>query len=150
MADQLDIQSVVVALTDGIGSDLGRSVRASYYETLKRLVSHESFIRLDHASRQELVDILALSNFYNIVVAPLESGRSLLSLAQRAQATHVRIGRDKLTSTLANRFAACAGAFHGILAGQQIPAAVLSFPTLSVFIENVLQAKESATGETLD
>ncbi len=150
MTDELDVEQVLLALTDGIGADLGRSVRASYYETLKRLTVHESFLQLDLVSRQELVDILALSMFYNIVISPLESGQSLLSLVQRAKATHVRIGHDKLTPVLAARFGSCASAFHKILSKQRIPVDVLSFPSLNVFIAQVHAVKELSHSETMD
>lgn len=150
MSNQLDTNTLVTALTDGIGAELGRAVRSSYYELLTRLSRHELFLRLDYTSRQQVIDVLALSMFYNTVIAPIESARSLLSLANKAAATHVRIGHDKITPALGNRFGSCAGAFRKILRTQQIPSDLLSFATLKDFMINVLNAKETAQREALD
>ncbi len=150
MSDQQDTQTLIIALTDGIGAELGRAVRSSYYELLARLSKHAFFLCLDRTSRQQVVDILALSMFYKTVISPLESAQSMLSLAHKAGATHVRIGRDKITPALVSRFDACAGAFHKILKTQQIPSDVLSFSTLKAFITNVLTTREKVQSEAVD
>ena len=146
---ELDTQ-LLMALTDGIGAQLGRPVRASFFEVLKRLAKHKVFVSLEALDRQRLVDLLALSVFYNQVIAPLESGSSLLSLARRADATHVRLGRDRLTTRLAAQFRACAGAFASIIDDQNIPRDLLSFPTLTVFIDNYLETRDRLAHETMD
>lgn len=146
----VDTKSVIVALTDGIGVPLGRAARSSYFELIRRLAGNERFNRLDPTGRQQVADVLALSIFYGQVVAPLESGRSLLRLAHGAQAQEVRIGRDKLSKKFSDRIGGCVAAFQRILRAQRIPKEVLSFAKLDNFINNVMSAREKAKRETLD
>lgn len=150
MDNQIDRDDLIVALTDGIGTYLGRSIRASYYQLFERVCKDDHFKQLDHVTRQEIVDILALAIFYNKVISPLESGQSLLSLVQKAEATHVRIAKDKISPRLGRRFGVCVRAFQKILRTQHIPVDVLSFPTITSLITNVCAAKEAAQREAVD
>lgn len=150
MTEQLDCRSVVIALTDGVGAQLGGPIRASYFELVERLRCQKAFAPLHHDDKQALIDLLAFSIFYNQVISPLESGSCLLALAQKAQATHIRLGDDKLTPNLSARFGACAGSFQKILRGQHIPSDLMSFSTLREFITNYVSAKNRPTHEAVD
>lgn len=146
---QLDMGMIFV-LTDGVGTVLGRRVRSSYYELKSRLPKDPAFKLLDVSTQQQIVDILAISLFYTEIISPLESGRSLLSLAHTAKATHVRMGRDKLTSQTIRKFTGCVMAFHELLAFHKIPVEVLSFDTLKSFIRNVQAVQEKVGHATVD
>jgi len=150
MTEQLDCESMVIALTNGVGAQLGGPIRASFFELAERLCSHKSFAPLHHDDKQALVDLLALSIFYNQVISPLESSSHLLALAQKAQATHIRLGSDKLTPSLTARFGACAGSFQRILREQHISTDLMSFSTLKEFIANYMSAKDRPTNEAVD
>lgn len=150
MNNRIDDLTMLQALTDGIGADLGRPIRASFFELFGRLKKHERFLALETLEQQQLVDLLALSIFYNHVIVPLESGSSLLSLVRMADATHIRLGRDKLTPKLAARFRACAWAFLDIIRQQNIPKELLSFPTLNAFIANYKVTRDHITHEAMD
>lgn len=146
----VDTKSLIVALTDGIGVPLGKAARSSYFELIRRLSRSDHFHKLDLEGRQQVADVLALSIFYGSVVAPLESGRSLLRLARGAKAQEVRIGKDKLSGNFSDRIAVCVAAFQKILKAHRIPTEILSFAKLDRFITNVMGAREKAKRETVD
>ena len=94
--DQLDKQSVINALTDGIGAAFGRAARRSFYEQLQRMQTLRQFERIEFDNKQQLVDLLALASFHQSVVVPIESARNFLGVLRKAGATHLRVGGDKL------------------------------------------------------
>jgi len=131
---------MVVAITEGVGAHIGRSVRSSFYKLADRLPSVTNFSKLDFSMQQQIIDILALSIFYNEVVQPLESGRAFFSLASRSNATHIRIGADKLTSRFAGRSLYCVSSFYAILQQHDINTEMLSFSTLQEFVTKITAA----------
>jgi hypothetical protein len=149
MNNDLDKDTMIKALTDGIGARLGRPVRSSFYELASRLNREKDFVKLEHQTKQVVIDILALALFYNVVIAPLENASSLFSLLRNSDATHIRIGKDKLTPHIIHRFGRCVGFFKDILQSYKIPPDLLSFSTLKIFIKNVKLFLEKPH-ETLD
>ena len=150
MPEDLDCDGVIVALTDGVGVRLGRRARSSFYRLLGRLPDVHRFREMSVPLQQQTVDILALAIVYSEIVSPLESGRSFMKLTKAAGATHVRIGGDKLTPHFASSARSCVSAFHNMLQAAEIPAHLLSFPSLKVFVDNVVVTAIERTDESLD
>lgn len=150
MPTEIDNQSVIIALTDGVGAHLGRRTRASFFELQSRLPRVAAFSRLDDASKQQVVDMLAVATFYSVVVFPLEAGSSFMHVARAAGATHVRIGSDQLTNRFGSEMRRAVGAFNYLLNTSGIPVEVLSFSTLSEFVDNIIAVGQEKEREALD
>lgn len=140
MSIELEKKEMIIALTENIGAKLGRSVRSSFFELVKRLMRNDEFNKMEIPIQQMTLDLLALSIFYNEIISPLEGGRSFLALAKKSKASHIRIGEDKLTEKFANRASYCLGKFYSILDNNNIPLNLLSFSTLNSFIDNIKSA----------
>lgn len=150
MDTKLDNQSVIIALTAGVGAHLGRRTRASFFELQGRLPRVTAFAQLDDASKQQVVDMLALATFYSVVVFPLEAGSSFVKVARTAGATHVRIGRDQMDARFGSQMRGAVSAFYKILSTSHIPVTALSFSTLSEFVENIVALGVEREREALD
>ena len=146
----LDDQSVIVALTNGVGAHLGKRARSSFFELARRLPRVRAFTDLDMDAKQQIVDILALSAFYSTVVFPLESGTAFLAVAEKAGASHVRIGKDRLTAQFGAKMRLCISNFHSMLQTAQVPLALLSFATLADFVRSVITVAQERENEDLD
>lgn len=150
MTTEIDKHSVIVALTDGVGAHLGRRTRAAFFELEKRLPRVAAFSRLDDASKQQVVDMLAVATFYSVVVFPLQAGASFMNVARTAGASHVRIGRDQLTDRFGSDMRGAVSAFNALLNASCIPMEVLSFSTLAEFVENIIAVGQEKEREALD
>lgn len=150
MDENLDSKSVIVALTDGIGAHLGKRARSTFFKLASRISRIPEFSKLDLAAKQQIVDILALSSFYNVVVFPLQSGSAFMTIARKAGASHIRMGKDKLTAQFGGSMRRCVRAFFSLLESSSVPIQTLSFATLSEFVVNVMAVAEEKEREALD
>ena len=150
MQPTLDTNTIVISLTSGIGPDLGRKVRSSFYRLYERLPQVSDFKKHAVETQQLIVDILALSIFYNTVIFPLESGRSFQSLVARAGATHIRIGKTQLDQRFGRRMNQCIIDFEILLNKFQIPPYLLTFANLKDFVQEIISQIEIREHETLD
>jgi signal-transduction protein with cAMP-binding, CBS, and nucleotidyltransferase domain len=130
----LDRQSVIEALTDGIGVHFGRASRRSFFEQLDRLERHPIFRDSTPEEQQGLADLLALAAFYQCVIVPINSSANFISVLRRAGATHLRVAGDKLDQRYANRALAVATGFKTTLRQAKIPEKVLTYATINQFV----------------
>jgi len=145
----IDNESVIRALTSGIGAHLGRQALRSFFELESRLKRVPDYTQLDSRSQQLVVDLLALSVFYTTVISPLESSTELFSIANRAGATHIRIGEDKLTSTVALNMQRCVRGFTDVLRRTDVPIDLLSFSSLPRFVKRIVTVAAFKENEAL-
>ena len=129
----LDRQSLIEALTDGIGVHFGRASRRSFFEQLDRLERHAVFRASTPEEQQGLADLLAIAAFYQCVIVPINSSANFISVLKRAGATHLRVAGDKLDQRYANRALAVATGFKASLRQAEIPEKLLAYATISQF-----------------
>lgn len=150
MATQLDDKSMIVAITDGIGAHLGKRTRSAFFELAGRLPHVSVFSQLDDSAKQHVLDLLAVSTFYSVVIFPLQAGSSFMDIVHTAGVSEVRMGKDKLTKQFGSSIRKCVNAFYKILEELGIPTGLLSFANLAEFVDKVIAAAEEKEHETLD
>ena len=137
MNENIDRDEAVFALTEGVGSILGRTIRRSYYLQLERMEKRKDYQRYSQQKKQAFVDILAIATFYQEVISPLESAKSILNILEGSGATHLRLGGDKITKKFTGRAYYATADFYTNLQKHEIPIGILSYPTLGDFMKNV-------------
>lgn len=150
MSFELEKKEMVETLTVGIGAELGRKVRLSFFTLAERLMKYERFITMERPIQQMTLDLLALSIFYNEIICPLEGSQSFLLFIEKANASHIRIGSDKLTDQFAKRARNCVSVFYSILNRYKIPNNLLSFSSLNSFLENIETTLKQRQDESMD
>ena len=137
MNEDIDRDEAIFALTDGVGGILGRAIRQSYYVQLARMEKRKDYQRYSPQERQAFVDLLAIATFYQEIISPLESAKSILSILEDSGDTHLRLGGDKITKKFTGRAYYATTDFYTNLKKFEIPVAILSYPTLGDFVKNV-------------
>jgi hypothetical protein len=132
----LDKQTVIEALTDGIGVHFGRASRRSFYHQLDRLERDPVFRDSTAEEQQCLADLLALAAFYQCVIVPVNSSANFIDVLRRAGATHLRVGADKLDERYADRALAVTARFNATLRQAEIPEKLLTYATLNHFVRS--------------
>lgn len=136
MPSNFDRESVIIALTEGVGAEFGSASRKSYFLQLERLEHHDSFARCSEEEKQALIDLLAIASFFQTVIAPIRSSAQFVGILRNAGATHLRLANEKLDHRYANRaFSAVAG-FRETLSQWKIPEHLLNYSTLQGFIRS--------------
>lgn len=133
----IDYQSVITALTDGIGTELGRDVRRSFFRQYERLVIHDDFVSLEHVEKQRIADCLAIAAFYQSVIVPLESSGKFVELLGRAGASHLQLAKDRLDQRFANRAMRLRESFNILLTQANLYTFALVYVNLAEFIKNI-------------
>ncbi|HLP57226.1 MAG TPA: hypothetical protein VK186_00280 [Candidatus Deferrimicrobium sp.] len=137
MSDELEIKTMVEALTENIGVKLGGSIRLSFFKLAERLMKSEEFINMEKSIQQLTLDLLALSIFYNEIISPLQGGQSFITIAKKSNASTIRIGKDKLDQSFSEKARKCVNHFTYILDKNSIPISLLSFSSLHNFVDNI-------------
>ncbi len=138
MIHEIDKSTMIESLTDGIGAKLGRACRLSFYSQFDRLIKKKTYSKLTIEEQQTIVDLLAISSFYHTIIVPLESSKSLFSILEQSQASHIRLSSSKLDIKFAGKCYYASTGFEKILEKAKIPKSLLAYATLNDFIEKVL------------
>lgn len=146
----IDTDSLIISLTDGIGVHLGKHARSSFYELYPRLSKVPQYNRTNLPMQQLIVDLLAVAVVYNEVISPLESGQHFSELTRNAGATHIRIGKDKLTGKFAARMRYCVADFHSMLKAQDVPVELLTFSSMKEFVNQIIIKARENSRATVD
>lgn len=133
----LDLDSVILALTDGIGVHFGAASRKSFFEQLKRLQTRERFQRRSLKEQQLLVDLLAMAAFFQTVIVPIRSSGRFVSVLRSGGASHLRVAGEQLGPVYAIKAKSVVDGFHYVLSNAEIPERLLTYATLKHFIDSV-------------
>jgi hypothetical protein len=134
MSVSLDREAVIVGLTDGVGVTFGRAARRSFFDQLKRLEGQQRFQNSTIEEQQSLVDLLAVAAFYQVVVVPIQSSSSFVSIIEKSGATHLRVAGDRLDRKYGTQADAVSREFHQFLRQANIPDYLLTYSSLDRFV----------------
>ena len=134
MSEQLDKNSMVNALTEGVGASFGAATWKSFMGQMERLERQPLFKKVPPSQQQSLIDLLAIAAFYQNVIVPIESSGSFVSVLNRAGATHLRVAKDKLDAEFANRSRAAVQKFRQVIGQSSVPEHLLVYATMNQFV----------------
>ena len=65
------MDEMLVALTRGIGAELGKKIRFSYYDKKKIIEKDDIYRKLPTPQKLSVFDLLALAMFHEFVIGPM-------------------------------------------------------------------------------
>jgi hypothetical protein len=86
------MNEMIDALTRGIGVDLYRPMRISFYNKKRFLEKNEKYLKSPDNIKQFLIDVVALSIFNHQVIIPLSGATNFLTGTKSYRVTKVRMG----------------------------------------------------------
>lgn len=137
---------MIEALTKGIGVEVGRPLRLSYYQLKQRLQQNKKYQASDHDTKIALVDLLALSIFHHQVIVPLYGANNFRQGSRQLGIEDVRVGGKNLGKdffVLSNKIPK---AFFAIVSGYGITVEKLHVSTIGDFVDYWLGQMRSRRG----
>lgn len=138
MRERQHSDSAIVVLTEGIGAEFGRAARRSFYTQYDRLIQNQRFRKRNAERQQALVDLLALAALFQTVIVPIQSTGSFVQVLQKAEATELRIGGDRLNLGWAKRARNVDEGFSILLQRLKLSPQLLQYATLDAFVKNAV------------
>ena len=86
------MNEMIDALTKGIGMELSKPMRISYYDKKRYLEKNDSYQNCSDQIKQYLIDVLALSIFYQHIIVPLHGSINFATGTKSYGVKRVRMG----------------------------------------------------------
>lgn len=150
MSQDLQRDSVIEALTSGVGAEFGRATRKSFYEQLARLERHTKFVELRFRDKQSLVDLLAVACFYHNVIVPIESSAAFVGVLEDAGADYLKVSKYRIDPKFANQAGRITNGFRILLSRVDVPDYLLTYASLGEFINRARITFGERSHGTLD
>lgn len=129
------MDEMIDALTTGIGVELGRPLRLSYYQLKQRLQQNEKFQAANDDEKVALVDLLALSIFHHQVIVAFHGANNFRQGSRQLGVEDVRVGGKNLGKDFFIQSDKVLKAFFAIVSGYGIAIEKLHVSTINEFVE---------------
>lgn len=126
-------------LTDGIGSKVGRSLRIDFGNKHKAFEVNETFKTLDEQDQLAILDLLALTLFFEQVFAPISGAYQMYSNAKKIGVSKIQMSTYSIDGVFARDFEKASRRFIAILHAFNIQTSQLGFTSVREFVENSLK-----------
>jgi len=137
---------MIDALTNGIGAEIGRPTRLSYYQMKQRLEQNDKYRFSDGDTQVALVDLLALSIFHHQVIVPLYGINNFRRGSRQLGVRDVRVGGENLGREFFAKSDTIPKAFFSIVNDYGINVEMLHVSTVSEFVDYWLNQMRSTRG----
>lgn len=135
------------SLTYGLGADLGKKIRLSFYEKEKVLAKHDLYKEFNASQKQLYKDLLALSVFHQYAIGPLHGSVEFMKNTKKYGVKSINMGSYKFDDKMRKTSLGITKGFFEILEKYQINIAQLNAGSINEFIENNLQYVIKVTSE---
>lgn len=105
----------------GVGIKLGKIMRFSYFELKKILIKNAIYSEQGNESKQIIIDILALSIFYNRIILPLSGAHNFIGNLPQYKVGEIGMGSYKIDMKQQQEIHNCVSRFYAILKKYKIP-----------------------------
>jgi hypothetical protein len=130
------IDEMLVALTRGIGAELGKKIRFSYYEK-KRLIQNDDIYRACQENEKSLfLDLLALAIFHEFAIGPMHGSNNFYSSTKKYGVNSISLGSFKVDDEFNKQTLAITKAFFSIMSEYNIEINQLSVSSPHEFLIN--------------
>lgn len=135
------------SLTYGLGADLGKKIRLSFYEKERVLLKHDLYKKLNSPQKQLYQDLLALSVFHQYAIGPLHGSVEFMKNTKKYGVKSIDMGSYKFDDKMRKISLGITKGFFEILEKYQISVTQLTFGSINEFIENNSQYVKKVTSE---
>jgi hypothetical protein len=131
------MDEMVNALTSGIGSELGRTIRLKYYDQKRRAFNHMLTSKWGEQESTLLCDLIALAVFYELIIVPLQGSLNFMEFTASFGVSQVRMGEYTVGTHHIQSAGSAVKQFFGILGEYQINSGALALGDMDTFLQNV-------------
>lgn len=140
------MDEMIDALTKGIGGEIGRPLRLSYYQLKQRLQQNEKYQTSGDDVKITLLDLLALSIFHHQVIVPFYGANNFRQGSRQLGIKDVRVGGKNLGKEFFALSDKIPKAFFAIVSDYGIAVEKLHVSTISEFTDYWLGQVRSIHG----
>lgn len=140
------MDAMIDALTKGIGVEVGRPLRLSYFQLKRRLQQNEKYQQSDDGDKIALLDLLALSIFHHQVIVPFYGANNFHQGSRHLGIKDVRLGGKNLGKEFFALSDKIPKAFFAIVNSYGIAVEKLHVSTIGDFTDYWLGQMRSSRG----
>lgn len=126
---------MIDALTKGIGADLGKPLRFSYYEKKRYVEKNAQYMECSKWTKLFILDVLALSLYNQSVVTPLHGATNFYNDTRKEGVTRIRMGNYHIDKDFFRQTSRITRQFYAILKSYGIRVESLHVASITEFIE---------------
>lgn len=128
------MDEMLVALTKGIGAELGKKIRFSYYDKKKLIQKDGIYKDLPENKKPLMLDLLALSMFHEFVIGPMHGSNNFFSSTKKYGLKSINLGSYKIDEEFNKQTLAITKSFFAIMSEYNIEIHQLSVPSPHEFL----------------
>lgn len=123
------------ALTRGIGAEVGKPVRMSFFEKERFIKQNEAFQRCAAWRKQLILDAAALSIFHQLVILPYHGATNFYTDSKKSGISRIRMGTQHLDREFVSIASKVTRQFFAITQEFQIHVEHLHISNIAEFVE---------------
>jgi len=131
---------VLRILTNGIGAELGKPIRLSYYQLKEKLltrINKSENLTIDEENIQIILDVIALSVFHQNIITPFYGSNNFIERLENFNVKSISIGTYSLVADDKRKISTCTKAFYAILKKVGLSPTNLAISTIDNFVEGI-------------
>lgn len=126
---------MINSLTNGLGAELGKKVRISFYNKERILKQHDSFHNFTSNQKDLFVDLLALSIFHDFAIGPLHGSINFMNYTKKYGVKSIGMGSYKFDEKMKKISQGITKGFFEILKKYNIEIYQLNIGSIAEFIK---------------
>ncbi|MFH7326421.1 hypothetical protein [Desulfurivibrio sp. C05AmB] len=129
------MDEMLIALTKGIGAELGKKIRITYYEKKRFLLKDDLYNEIKQEKQPLMLDLLALGVFHELAIGPIHGSNNFFSASKKFGVTNINMGSYKIDDQSNKQTLAITKSFFAIMEEYNIGIHQLSIPSVHEFLE---------------
>lgn len=126
-------------ITYGLGADLGKKIRLSFYNKERLLVKNDLFREVEQTQQDAFIDLLALSIFYEYAIGPLHGSVEFMNGTKQYGVKSINMGTYKYDDKMKKISIGITKGFYEILERYNIEISQLNIGSISEFIHSNIE-----------
>ena len=127
-------------LTKGIGTDLWKPIRMSYYDKRRSVDKILKQRKTPDNKRDIIYDLLALTVFHDKAIIPMHGSINFMGNARKYDVNSISMGHYKIDEDHNSISEKCVKQFFAIMSSFDIPISILTFSNSKEFVNASLKA----------
>lgn len=129
------MNEMLIALTKGIGVELGKKIRIAYYEKKKFILKDDIYKQISIKKQPLMLDLLALAIFHEFAIGPMHGSNHFFSSSKRYGVTNINMGSYKIDNKFNKQLLKITKSFFAIMKKYNIEIHQLSISSIHEFLE---------------
>ncbi|MFV8834750.1 hypothetical protein ACNSTU_07255 [Aquisalimonas sp. APHAB1-3] len=123
------------ALTRGIGAEVGKPIRVSFFEKERFIKQNEAFQKCAAWRKQLILDVAALSIFHQLIILPYHGAANFYADSKRSGVSRIRMGSQHLDREFVSVASRITRQFFAITKEFQIDVNHLHISNIAEFVD---------------